>query len=748
MGVIETVSRRSFLISTAVVGGGLAIGLNWTADAAGASGSEFTQWLSIAPDNTVTVRSPMPDWGQGTATQWAMIIAEELNVDWSTIKIEYQSPQRMYVDNKAAPPAPGAVKVHFSGARSTHELRIAQGTQLGASARERLKAAAAAQWKVPVSEITATNSLLTHTPTGRTLTYGNVAAKAATIKLDKEPAPKPRSEWTLLGKASPGKIQNTSIVNGSAVFGMDVRVPGMVYAALRQPPTQGGTLKSYDDSVARKMPGVLAVVTVDPKESAGYNDPSLPLPYGKGGMALSVGQHGIAVIAEHYWQARKALDALRVEWDDGEGAKWTTTEMVNETARALLDSGDLKVEKSEGDVALIDQQKKVVEGFYRTPYCEQCTMEPLNGTALVTPDRVEVWAPAQQSAHAHVVAVDETGMPPEKVTFHQTQVGGGFGRRIYADDIRMVVAVARKFQGRPVHVIWSREETMRQGRYRSLMNANLRAGLDEKTGLPVAVHARYATGPGGATSGLHDTPYGFNKNFKVEGGDLPFNVISGAYRGPGYNSLAFITETFIDECAHAAGVDPVEYRLKLLDGYADPGWALCLKEAAGKSGWGKSLPKGMGMGVAISNWGGTGKPHTGTTVATVATVEVTKAGVLKIHQLDVAFDSGGVMNPGAMRSQMIGGTVFGLNMTLNEGLNVRNGRIVEGNFDQYPMLRAGDMPTQINIHFGGLSGHSRFSEAGEPPAGVVGPAVGNAIFAATGKRLRTTPFRLHDLSWA
>ncbi len=745
MGKLESVSRRSFLISTAVVGGGMALGFNLSESQAENAVAEFTPWITVASDGLITVRSPMPDWGNGTVTQWAMTIAEELNCDWSKIAVEYASPQRMYLEGKAHPPA---IKVHFSGARSTLGLRVNQGLQLGASARERLKAAAAGQWKVPVTEITTANSVLTHTPTGRTLKYGDVAAKAATVKLEKEPAPKPRSEWTLLGKATPGKITNKAVVNGSAIYGMDVRLPGMVYAALRQVPAHGGRIKSYDDSVVKKMPGVLAVVTVDPKESVGLKIADLQSPYGDNGMQLSAAQVGIAVIAEHYWQARKALDALRIEWDESDAVKWKNIDVVNEAAHALLDSKELKAGKSVGDVAQLDKQEKIVEGVYRTPYCDQAMMEPLNGTALVTPERIEVWHPAQQSLHAYVTAIDETGMPPEKVVFHQTQLGGGFGRRLYADDVRMVVAVARKFPGRPVHTIWSREETMRQGRYRSLAVSKLRAGLDKQTGMPVAAHFRYVNGPGGADTGLSDTPYSLNKNFKVEGlGALPFNILTGAYRGPGYNSYAFMTETFIDECAHAAGIDPVEYRLKLLDGYPDPGWALCLKEASSKAGWGKPLPKGWGRGVAISNWGNTGKPQTGTTACTVATVEVTKAGKLKVHQLDVAFDTGGVMNRDAVVTEMVGGTIFGLNMTLNEGLTIRNGRIVEGNYDEYPMLRMADIP-KINVHFGGLSGHERFTEVGEPPAGVVGPAVGNAIFAATGKRLRTTPFRLHDLSWA
>ncbi len=756
MGKLDNASRRSFLISTAVIGGGFAIGFRTSPSEAAAPdepwtkaapGSEFTPWLTISPDNVVTVRCATPEIGNGVMTQAAMNVAEELDADWSKINVEFAPPLRNYLENDvyaSVKTTPG----YFS-ARSTQAGRMQIGLQVGASARERLKAAAAAQWKVPATEITTANSVLTHTLTGRTLKYGEIAAKAAAVKLTTEPALRPRSDWKLLGKTSPGKLNNPGIVNGAAIYGMDIRVPGMVYAALRQAPAHGGKIKSYDDTVAKKMPGVLAVVTVDPKETVGAKNPKLKLPFG---LEPAVAQHGIAVIAEHYWQARKALDALQIEWDDGEGAKWKTTEQVHDAAYKLLDRKDLIVDKYQGDIGAIDQQEKIVEASYHTPYCEHVLMEPLNGTALVTADRVEMWHPSQQSQQAYMLAADETGVPLENVVFHQPYVGGGFGRRVFGDDVRMVVAVAKKFPGCPVHVIWSREESTRQGRFRTLLTAKYRTGIDKKTGFPVGLHARYAhSGIGIAakmTSGLHDTPYAFNKNLKVESSGLPFNLLAGSYRGPIWNSFAFTTETFVDECAHAAGMDPLEYRLKLLNGYVDPGWALCLKEAAAKSGWGKSLPRGMGMGVAISNWGGGGKPQNGTTICNVATVEVTKSGLLKVHQVDVSFDTGGIVNRDAVLTEIIGGTIFGLNMSINEGLNIRNGRVVEGNYDEYPMLRMADVPPKINVHFGGLSGHERFSEIGEPPAGVIGPAVGNAIFAATGKRIRSTPFRLHDLSWA
>src|SRR5258706_1013912 len=444
------------------------------------------------------------------------------------------------------------------GGGSTNPERMKLMLQVGASARERLKAAAAGEWKVPVAEISAKDSVLTHGASGRTLRYGDIAAKAATIKLQVEPTPKPQSEWVLLGKASPAKLNIPQIVNGSAIYGIDVRLPGMVYAALRQSPVHGGKVKSLDAEKAKAMPGVLAVGTVDPDDPRGLKIKSgAPFGYDETHVRAAV-----AVIAEHYWQARMALDAVQIEWNDGAGAQWKTTDQMVAALVAAVERPADKVEKQSGDAKLIDGQDKVVGGIYVTPFSDQAPMEPLNGTALVSADRVEVWHPAQQSKQAFWVAADESGMDPAKVFFHQTFVGGAFGRRIFGDDVRMVVAIAKKFPGRPVHTIWSREEHTRQSKYRPLVAAKLRAGLD-KTGMPAVFIANQASK--GHFPVLAESPYalGCIPNVLVDARLLPFHVITGSYRGPGYNSYAFMVETFIDECALAAGVDPLEYRLKL-----------------------------------------------------------------------------------------------------------------------------------------------------------------------------------------
>lgn len=750
-------NRRDFMVRTAAIGGGLALGITWSGEAEagfvnaqpwgqpmGPGTAEFSPWLTIDRNGIVTVRATAADLGNGVMTQQLMTVTEELNADWNKVRGEYAPANRNYVEGHVYTREIGAL-TYFG--RSTGPKRMEILLQAGASARERLKEAAAQTWGVPRSEITAKNSVLTHDKTRRRLTYGQVAEKAGSVRLDVEPTPKPHKDWWFLGKANPPRVQQPLLVNGSAVFGIDVQVPGMVYAALMQAPAQGGRLKSYDFEKIRNMPGVLAVAVVDPSETRPPVDPKLaPFPIG-----LSAPQSGIAVIADHYWQAKQALEAMPMEWDDGPGAQWKTQEQAVQALRdAIAQDADQKVDVSRGQaVEMLARQPKIVEAMYHAPFADHATMEPLNGTALVTADRVDLWMPSQNVQQAHMIAAQETGVAPEKVHTHQTFVGGGFGRRIFGTDARMVVAVAKKFPGRPVKVIWSREETTRQGRYRAMQTVRLRAGLDA-SGMPVALHARAAGSPGiplrYLTNGLLSS--GVIEHVQVESKVVPLNPQSGPYRGPGYNVNAFATEVFIDECAAAAGMDPLEYRLKLLAKWPDPAWANCLKEVASKGGWGRQLPKGWGQGIAIASWGMDGKPHEGATVAALVTAEVSRDGKVRVDSVDIAIDPGRVGYPDGIASQMEGGTLFAMNSAMNERLTIQNGRIVEGNYNDYPMLRIGDTPKTIRTHFGAVSGHERMAEVGESPMGPVPPALAGAIFKATGKRVRDMPFRLTDLSWS
>ncbi len=761
-------SRRTFLIKAFATAGGLGIaalrsGFSAVADTKRAgrrsAGIELTPWLTIAPDDTVVIRSANADIGNGTLTQAAMTVAEELQCDWRYVRAEFAPIHRVYTEG--AYQINGKAASFFGGSSTIPELVQAL-LQVGASARERLKVAAARRWNVPVGEIEARSSLLTHRPSLRVLRYGEVAADAGKVRLIEEPTLKPRSAWTLLGKATPSNLNAPSIAVGKAIYGMDVRPPGLVYAALMQSPVHGGRAVYVDSTAALKMAGVRAVLKIDPSDTPG--SPVKRPPFGMGLVQKAGAGHGwmitpadieataaqsaVAVIADHYWQARLALDAVRVTWDSGPGGAWKTSQQMYDAALAALNEPGEKVITERGDIRELEGDGNMVEGTYMTPFCEQSPIEPLNGTALVNADGVELWHPTQEMDGALWVAADETGLPPEKVICHQTLVGGAFGRRFFANDVRMVVAIARRYPGVPVQVIWSREEMMRQGRYRPLVATRLRARLDAE-GLPHAMLARIA-GHGISNNGIADTGYanGIVPNVRVESRRVPFHLMTGPFRGPGYNSFAFIVESFIDECAAAAKIDPLEYRLRLFRRWPDEGWIKCLSVAADKAGWGSPLPRGRGRGIAISAFSMAGKPKSATIVCVVATVEVSRAGVLRVEALDIAFDSGGLLNRDSVASQIEGAAIFGLNLTLNEELTVKDGRIVEGNFDQYPMLRIGDIVTKINIHSEGLTGHERFSKVGESPVGPIGPAIGNAIFAAIGKRVRTTPLRKQDLSWS
>jgi len=707
-------------------------------------GNELSAWIEIAGDDTVTMRVPSPEIGNGAMTQVAMNITEELACDWSRVKVEFCSIQRDYLEKGVY----NSGFLPFFGGHGTDKVRMNHALQLGASARERLKAAAAARWRVSASEIEAGNSVLTHSRTGRRLRYGDVAAAAARIVLPHEPSLKPQSEWTFLGKASPGKLHVPQVVAGATTFGIDVRVPGMVHAALMQCPVHGGKLKHHQPDAVLGMPGVRAVVVVDPAKTKGtpVADKST---WGFGDNQV---HSAVAVIADHYWQAKKALDALPVEWDAGRGPYWKSTKQIYDAAHALLDTSGGKVLRQSGDIASV-KSEKTVEASYSTPYCENATLEPLNGTALVTADSTEVWCPTQDMLQAYWVAIDETGMAPEKVKIHQTFVGGGFGRRTMADDVRMVVAVAKEFPGVPVKTIWSREECFQQGRYRTPIIARFKARLGND-GYPLAVTSRCSyvgTRPlFQLPLGYDDMPYftsGIIPHIHFSATNLPLHILNGAYRGPCFNSHAFFVETFIDECAVAAGIDPLEYRLKLVSRWDKP-WSDCLRVAAEKAGWGRPLPKGEGRGIAITSWPAAATHDAGTMMCTAARVKVSPQGELTVMQIDVAFECGRVANQAAVRAQIEGGTLFGMNMTLNEQLSVKDGAVVERNFNQYRMLRMNDRLPAINVHFDALSGHDRFDIIGEAPVGPIGPAIGNAIFQATGKRLRSTPFRIHDLSWS
>ncbi len=728
-------SRREFIVATASMAGGFALTVLPRSNAMAkgpAAAPEINPWIVIGADDTVTIRMPAPEAGTGNTTQAAMFVAEELQCDWHKIRIEpvpfaRDAREDVYIKKSG-------IWSTFAGGGTQPGIMQTM-LQAGASARERLRLAAAKRWNVPLNEVVAREGRLSHPATQREARYGELAALAGTIELAEEPKLKRREEWRVLTKQSPARLHVRSVVDGTSVYGMDIRVPGMLYAALLQCPVHGGKLKGFNFNAVRDMPGVRGYAVVDPSEPRkkveqpaywAHTDPS----------------SAIAIVADHYWQARQALEAMPIEWDYGEGSRWKSTQQVYDAVLKRLDEPAEEQVKSSGNARAFDGAgRELIEATYFTPFSEHATMEPLNGTAIVTRDRVELWHPVATVMQALAITTEETGIEPENIHVHLPLVGGSFGRRVGCDDLRMVLAVAKKFPGTPIHVVWSREETFRQGKYRDLQAARMRARLDSD-GLPQSLHVHVA-GHSPLLLGLENTAYtnGCIPDVHIEKSTVPMHILTGQYRGPGYNTHAFFLESFIDECATKARIDPLEYRLRLAAKWADPAWATCLKEVAARADWGRKLPKGHGQGIAIANWGMQGKPHEGTTVAAIATVEVRDSGEFIVHAIDLAFDCGQMIDEDSVRAQLEGGLLFGLNMCLNEELNIEDGRIVEGNFDRYRMIRLADVPRAIRIHTGALSGHARYSGVGEVSVGIAAPAIANAIFAVTGERIRSMPFR-------
>jgi isoquinoline 1-oxidoreductase subunit beta len=729
-------SRRDFIVATASVAGGFALSVLPRSNtmAKGASQTpEINPWIVIGADDTVTIRMSATEAGTGNTTQAALYVAEELQCDWRKVRIEPLSFTRDAREDHVYIKSSGIWSTFAGGGTQPEVMQTFM--QAGASARERLRHAAASHWQVPLDEVIARDGFLVHSPTQRRASYGELATAAASVELPQEPQLKRREEWTVLTKQNPARLHLRSVVDGTSVYGIDIKLAGKLYAALRQCPVHGGKLKSFNFDAIRRMPGVRGYAVVDPSEPRkAVERPAY--------WALTEPTSAIAIVAEHYWQARQALEALPIEWNYGEGVLWKSTQQVYEAVLKRLDAPAEEQVKQAGNADAFDEgEHDFLEATYFAPFSEHATMEPLNGTALVTRDRVDLWHPFAMVLQALAITTEETGVGPENIHVHLPLVGGSFGRRVGCDDVRMVVAVAKKFQGTPIHVIWSREETFRQGRYRDLQAARLRMRLDGE-GLPQAFHAHVA-GHVPLLLGLENTAYinGCIPDVRVEKSTVPMHILTGQYRGPGYNTLCFFLESFIDECASKASIDPVEYRLRLAAKWPDPGWTSCLKEVAARAEWGRKLPPRYGQGIAVANWGMQGKPREGTTVAAVATVEVQESGEFIVHAIDLAFDCGQMVNEDAVRAQLEGGALFGLNMCLNEELNIEDGRIVEGNFDRYRMIRMADVPLSIRIHTGAVSGHARYSGVGEAAVGIVAPAIANAIFAATGQRIRSMPFR-------
>jgi isoquinoline 1-oxidoreductase beta subunit len=714
------------LISTAAVGGGLVLGFflpgreaeaaniagqPWTSPTQG--GNEINAWLVIGSDDTVTIRVAQSEMGEGVFTSMPMLVAEELECDWTKVRAEYASANRSLRENRVyqrfATGGSAAVR------RSREYLQ-----QAGASARARLIAAAAQQWNVPASECRAENGTVVHSASGRRVSYGAIAAAAANVKLEAEPAIKTPDQFTLLGQ-SQKRLDVPLKVNGSATFGIDIRLPDMLYASVVTCPVYGGKLQSYDFNAIKNMPGVHAAVEVP---------------------------NGVAVVANSFWRAKTALEVMPVKWDFGEHAN-ANAEAFRQAFRATLnESGTVTVEQGD-PLAAIQGAAKVVEADYEAPYLAHATMEPMNCTAHVTPERVEVWVGTQNPEGTLAAAAEVAGVAPENVYVHNCFLGGGFGRRFYNDEVRQAVAVA-KAVGRPVKLIWTREEDMRHDFYRPMSALRFRAGLDAN-GIPVALLNRSVTHSilawfrpaevkdgvdRTSVEGLKNMPYGFAHQ-RMEHLIKNTHVPVAFWRSVGSSQNAFALESFLDELAHAGGKDPVELRRMLLKGHAD--WLQVLDTVAEKAHWGKTLPQGTAQGVAIHE-------SFGSIVGQVAEVTVSKRGEVRVERVVCAVDCGHVVNPLNVAEQMESGIVYGLTAAFYGQIRIDKGRAVEGNFDDYQMLRISQMP-EVETHLA-LTGGDKWGGIGEPSVPPIAPAVCNAIFKITGKRIRSLPLMNHDLSWA
>jgi isoquinoline 1-oxidoreductase beta subunit len=750
MRATHTVSRRQFVVTTLAVGGGLALGISFPEtfvrgatvakklsgrpweSLAGAADVEVGPWLLIAPDDTVTIRIGQSEMGQGVITSCAKLVAEELECDWSKVRAEYVSVNRHFRENKV-------YKRLATISSSSVRLGRPYLQQAGASARERLMAAAATSLGAPRSELTVKDGVITHTPTGRTVRYGEVAQKAAAINLPAEPKIKTPDQYTLLKK--PTKLLDVPLkVDGSATYGIDVRVPGMLYAAAQQSPVFQGKVKSYDAGAIKNRPGVHSVVEFGGEEI----------------------EAGVAVIADSYWRAKSALDLLPIEWDEGAHANDTSEEYFK-ASRAALDEPNARVVNKKGDPeTLLQGASRVVEAVYEVPYLDHAVMEPFNCTAQVTADRVDIWAGSQNPEDATLGAAKITGMPLENIYFHNCFIGGGFGRRGNQDDVRQAVAIAKQLGGQPVKVIWSREETTQHGHYRPMRTSRFRAALGAD-GMPLAWHTRvigmdetFSLGdqrsPGDDEQlirGLHKLPY-YVPNQLFDYHLRKSHVPTGPWTSVGRSQNEFFLETFVDELAHAAGKDPYAYRSALLAANKEfpyaKGWITVLGAVAENSGWGRKLPVGTGMGIAI----GDSRRITRTEIticAVVATVSVSKQGEVRVERFDLALDSGPfLVNPLAAERQAEMQVAMGLAATLFQEITIEKGRVTQANFDSLPLLKSREMP-EVRVQFVRAT-DDPIAGIGEEIVGWVAPSICNAIFAITGKRVRSLPLKKHDLSWA
>jgi isoquinoline 1-oxidoreductase subunit beta len=726
MNHIQQMNRRTFVVSAAAVGGGLMFGMDIPLGpqvVRAADGSpEVNAWVVIRPDDTVVIRMARSEMGQGTITGLAQLVAEELECDWSKVTTEYPTPGQSVARKRVW----GDMSTGGSrGIRNSHEY-VRKG---GAAARMMLVQAAANEWKVPASECTASNSVITHSPSGRTTTFGKVAEAAAKLEPPAEIKLKDPKDWKIAGKPLQ-RLDTADKINGKMIYGIDVKLPGMLNAAIKDCPVFGGKVKSFDTAKVAGMPGVKKVV--------------------------QVGDTAVAVIGDTWWQAKSALDALPIVWDEGPNVK-VSSATIAEALKTGLDAEQAFIGNQNGDAkAAIASAAKKVEAVYSYPYQNHAAMEPLNATALYTADKCEVWCGTQNGEAAFAAVLAASGLPANKCDVHKQMLGGGFGRRgAFHDYVSQAVLIAKQMPGTPVKLLWSREEDMVHGRYHPVTQCKLVGAFDKDNNL-TALHARIsgqsiltavrpealengkdpATFQGFAPAGEAMIGYSF-PNLLVDHAMHNPPVPPGFWRGVNINHNAIYLECFMDELAHAAGQDPLEFRRKLMTKH--PKHLGVLNAVAERVGWGKPAPQGVFRGLA---------QHMGygSYVAAVAEISVEGGNKIKIHRIVGATDPGFAVNPAQIDRQVAGSFVYGLSALFYGECTVKDGAIEQTNFDTYDSLRIANMPKVESIVM--PTGGTPWGGVGEPTICVAAPAVLNAFFAATGKRIRSVPLKNLNIAFA
>lgn len=714
---VFNMSRRGFIKSTAILGSGLIVGctLSSKAQMMGApvpadKNTEIGAFIRISSDDSITLIVPSAEMGQGVTTSLPMLIADDLEADWKTIQLEFAPINPVY-NNPI---------FNFQGTGGSTSVRgFWQGLcKAGAAAREMLVTAAANRWQVAIAECEANNGRVIHKSTGRSLSYGELAEDAAKLEAPTNPKLKDSGSYRLIGKPIK-RLDTASKTNGSAIFGMDVVLPNMLFATVKVAPVFGENVQSMNEAAAKKVKGVHAVV---------------PVP------------HGVAVVAENYWQAKKGIDALEIQFTSGANDNLDSASIRQLFAEAMNEQAI--VEEAHGDFdGQIKQANIVLELEYDVPYLAHATMSPMNCTADVGPNRCEIWAPTQSPGFVAVVGAKVSGVPMEKIKVNTTYLGGGFGRRAEMDFIIQAVMIS-KAVGRPVKLIWSREEDIQHDFYRPASVSRFKIGMDNDGNIQSWNHRIVCSSivmrmlPHMMQNGIDFTimegakhlPYAIPHQ-KMESVIKNTHVPVGFWRSVGSSHNAFYTESAIDEAAHSAGEDPYQFRRKLMT--KQPRFLKVLDMAAEKAGWDSKAPAGQFRGIAIAK-------SFESIVAQVVEISVIR-GKVQVHRVVCVIDCGKIVNPDTIQAQMEGGIIYGLTAALTGEISIKDGRVIQSNFHDYTMMKLSDIPLIETYIIESTEAPGGVGEPGTPP---IAPAVTNAIFAATGKRIRSLPISKHDLTVA